>query len=480
MVGLSLLLGLLLVVGNQSSPHVREFSWRGKQIGAEDTAFTLTFSRPMNHASVEQNLRIEPTVAGKFSWAGRRMAYTLVAPAPYGTQFQLQLQGAYDRFSQAGDAAVQLKSFVSTFRSRDRAFVYLGAEGEEAGRLILYNLTRQEKHILTPADWVVMDYKPYPKGDRILFAAMQRTSQAQSLLNQNLYTVTTGLATDDRDQVSSKPVSPPGVGMVELVLDSEAYQNLKFDLAADGQTIIVQRANRTNPTDFGLWVIKSGEAPQQLKTEPGGDFLITPDSQAIALAQGQGMAILPLNSEADPLDYLPKFGMALSFAKDGSAAAMVKFNEDPANPTRSLFLVSNQGVERELLRTSGSILSAQFDPTNQILYCLITQRLPGEVYVEQPYLTAIQLKTGKRVDLLKLPIQQDIQMSLAADGLAILVDQVVSDPARPANSLQGSAGEAIATSRLWFLPLIPDQDGVPTPVKPEALPLPGLRPRWLP
>ncbi len=44
----------------------------------------LTFDRPMDHASVEKNLVIDPPLPGKLSWAGRRLAYTLTSPIPYG------------------------------------------------------------------------------------------------------------------------------------------------------------------------------------------------------------------------------------------------------------------------------------------------------------------------------------------------------------------------------------------------------------
>src|SRR4028118_1692504 len=89
MLVLSLLIGILLLSGDRTAARVRDFSWQDKQVGAEDTAFILTFSRPMNHASVEANLQINPPIPGKFSWAGRRMAYTFVSALPYGTQYQI-------------------------------------------------------------------------------------------------------------------------------------------------------------------------------------------------------------------------------------------------------------------------------------------------------------------------------------------------------------------------------------------------------
>ena len=66
---LSILMGLLLLSGDRTAPRVREFTWENKQIGAADTGFILTFFRPMNHATVEENLKLEPELPGKFSWA---------------------------------------------------------------------------------------------------------------------------------------------------------------------------------------------------------------------------------------------------------------------------------------------------------------------------------------------------------------------------------------------------------------------------
>lgn len=481
---LSVLIGLLLWGGERTAPRVREFTWQDKQIGAEDTAFILTFSRPMDQSSVEENLRLTPPLPGKISWAGRRMAYTLDTPAPYGNIFQMRLQGARDRFSRSNLSRASIQPFSAQFQSRDRAFTFIGVNGEEQGRLVLYNLTQQKKTILTPPNLVVMDYKSYPLGDRILFAATERTAQPQGLLEQKLYTVTTGIQVQPPVQVdgqpgsSATPAPTEAVGTIHLVLDSTDYQNLKFDLSADGQIIVVQRVNRKNPADFGPWILRSGETPQPLKGEPGGDFLITPDSSSLAIAQGQGLAILPLQPDAKPLDFLPKFGVVLNFSRDGSLAAMVKFNTDR---TRSLFLVSNQGTQKELLRTSGSILNAQFDPSKQLLYCLLTELVTqGELYQEKPYLGAIDLKTGKLKPLLLLPNQRDIQVSLAPDGLALLFDQATEgaqDSTNP-SQLRSDSGKAIANSRLWLLPLTP-ADTTAQP-QPEPLPLPGLRPRWLP
>jgi dipeptidyl aminopeptidase/acylaminoacyl peptidase len=454
MVLLSLAIGLLLFSGSHSAPKVRDFSWAGQPIGAEDTAFTLTFNRPMDRDSITQGLTITPPLPGKISWAGRRLAYTPDRSVPYGTTFQLTVKGQ-DRSKQA------MRPFQAQFHSRDRAFLYIGTDGQEQGRLILYNLSRSQKTLLSPADLSVLDFKSYPLGDRVLFGAIPRNDPNQNQPDQKLYAVNT-LATGQ----SGEPA-------VDLIVDNRDYQVLKFDLAPDGQSLVLQRSDRSKVGQVSLWRFDAnGRNPVQISDKSGGRFQITPDSNAVAIAQGQGMAFLPLTPGAPVIDFLPKFGTVLGFAPDGSAAAMVKYNTDYS---RSLFWVTNQGIQKELLKTKGNILNAYVDSQGKRLYCLLTELVDSETYREDPFFSVIDLKTGQQTPLLKLPSLRNIQMSLAPDGLGILFDQpqVIPEGSQALNAPRDLEGRAIGSSPLWILPL-------QTNARPEQLPFNGLQPRWLP
>ncbi|NEQ49564.1 MAG: hypothetical protein F6K11_05445 [Leptolyngbya sp. SIO3F4] len=471
---LTLVISGMLLLGGPAASKVRNFSWDNDQIGAEDNAFLLTFSRPMDQDSVEKNFSIEPPLPGRFSWAGRRMAYTLNFPAPYGNEFKVTLPKARDRFS---SSTTNFAPFEASFKSRERAFSYIGIDGEEQGRLMLYNLSNQEKTTLTPEDWTILDYKPYAQGDRILFAAVKQDETTQQ--NQQLYTVTTGL---DKDNNTS--------GQIKTVLNNDEYQNLKFDLSPDGQTIVVQRVNRNNPGDFGPWIITQDKEPRRLETEPGGDFMIAPDSQSLLLQQGEGTAIIALSDaqneqSGDTLDFLPQYGLVMDVATNGSAAAMVSFNQDDPEKryTQTLFWVSNQGDEKPLIDVTGSILDAQFDPTNELLFCLTSQLLEGDTYQVQPSISAINLKTGQIDQLWQLPPQPSAQMSLAPDGLALLFDEITLSLNKNDSAVIDN-GLAISTARLWLLPLYPTSDArlnkQPQPVEPQAFPFAGINPTWVP
>jgi hypothetical protein len=500
MVLLGVVMAVMVFSGDHAAARVRDFSWHEAHIGQEDVAFLMSFSRPMETKSVEKNLQITPSLPGRFSWAGRRMAYTLDLPAPYGESFDVRLDQAQDRFR---NEDARFEQFHSTFKTRDRAFAYIGIEGENQGRLVLYNLTQQRETALTPKEWIVLDFKPYHQGDRILFAATDYKSYQRGDQNQKLYTVTTGLNQTEASppawqfwQRNRQAETQPGV--IQEVLDSVSYQNLKFDLSPDGQTIVVQRINRQDPNDFGPWVIPEGQSPRPLDTEPGGDFIIAPDSQSLLLQQGEGTAIIALTETPDEktggnpadavgktLDFLPEYGLVMDVASDGRAAAMVSFNQnDPEKRfTQTLFWVSNQNEEKPLLNATGAILDAEFDPTNELLYCLISQLLPGESYQVQPYLIAVNVNTGELYDLLTMPAQPSVQMSLSPDGLAVLFDETVAADEEAAG-IRAEDGRAIATGRLWLLPLFETTESrlakTPKPVQAQALPFPGLHPVWLP
>ncbi len=439
---------------------VRYFSWNNKVIGAEDQAFILTFDRPMDQETVEKNLIIEPPLSGKFSWAGRKVAYTLLTPAPYGNSYKVILNAAKEKFNQT----TEMKPFVGEFTTRDRAFVYIGIDQEIRGKLVLYNWTKDKKIILTPDNLIVTEFKPFSQGNKILFLAVDQSKEID-LLKQKLYTI--NLETKE----------------IKLILDTQDYQNLKFEIAPNGENIVIQRMNNKNLDDFGLWLINTEGNLMAIDNSKGGDFLITPDSENVILAQGEGLTILPLVTDAKPLDFLPNYGRVITFSKDGNLAAMENFNKD--NPelryTNSLYLVNSQGLEEKLLDVKGSIKDCQFNPESTKIYCLVTEVIEDEKYIEQPYLAEINLETKKILPLLVLPNYQDTQITMAKDGLGLLFDQLIlSKTDTKEKVLISNTGETIMSGRLWFV--IPPSLTPENSQKPELqeLPFTGIRPQWLP
>ena len=275
--------------------------------------------------------------------------------------------------------------------------------------MLLYNLTRKQKIILTPENLVAKDFRIYPAGDRILFSASECSKYKSGLYEQSLYAATTGRSSD----TAQKP------GTIQQILGNQDYENLTFDRSPDGKDLAVGRAKKGNAEDIGLWVPRPfiSPIPQRLLSRAAGEFawseaiplLIAPDSANLANPQADGIAILSLTANVKPLDFIPSFRRVFSFALDGRQSAMVKYNSDFS---QSIFLVTNLGLQKELSRTAGEFLNCQFDPINPQLYCLLTGRQPGKYFYEKLTLEAIDWQTFAVKPLLVLPDKVETKISL--------------------------------------------------------------------
>ena len=457
----------ILIQGNQVPTRGENFSWQGRKIGVRDNYFTLSFNRPIDRSDIETSLVINPPLPGKISWTGDRLTYTLTELPIYGKKYQVKLPIA------------QGEDFIGEFYSHDRAFAYIGVNQEERGRLIVCNIiqgannvTELKKTILTPGDLVVTDFQIYPRGDRILFSAFDRSDLGRDTPKQQLYTITTGLNHDEHGQ------NLPS-GRIERFLDAKTYQNLRFNLSDNGKTLIVQRINHGNPGDASLWVISDDGQSRPLGMQ-GDNFLLSPDGKKAVVSQTGGVAVIPLDVQAGKPQFLPTYEKILAFSRDGRQKLMVK--SEPDNQ-RSLFMLNDQGESRLLLRTVNPIISCEFEPRQEkTLYCLKSDLVMGSdgKVKEEPFLGIIELKTGKMMPLLALPNYRDVHMSMSPDGVALLFDQLVTTPFGVRNDLVTGEGSSIADGRLWLLPL-PDQfspNSIPK-ILPQELNA-GFKPRWLP
>ncbi len=457
---LTVALAAIALIGNRAQPQVLTFSWAERRIGRDDGGFTLTFDRPLVWEGVAERLEISPPLPGKLSWAGHTLAYVPHEVPNYGTEYKLSLTGARAQPQRPQASAPLLPPFETTFTTRDRAFAYLGVEGEEAGRLILRNETQDERVELTPPDLVVTNFEPYVGGERILFSAYERR-RGQGIADQQLYTVSTGLTAGTERQA----------GRLELLLPADDYQNLQFDLADSGQLVVVQRVNRQNRADAGLWLLPAEGEPRPLGAQ-GNRFKIAPDGRAVAIAQERGVALVPLLESADgSWEFFPGYQNLLAFSRrDRQQKLMVREND---NLTQSLYLVDSSGRARELLATRGQFLGCEFEPRREAyLYCLHTEALDADQATTSPFLTLVDVASAEGIPLVALTDDLNVRMSMAPDGSTLLFDQV----ARPT----ADEDEAIAGS-IWQM-VLPDLNASEPYANfdPPQEAMPGLDPRWLP
>jgi hypothetical protein len=468
--GFSLLIAAVLAIGDRSIPRATNFSWQDRQIGVQNNRFTLTFNRPMNWETVEDALTIAPPLPGKLSWNNQTLAYTLTDLPIYGTTYQIALEGAKEQPQASDREAKTLHSFKMELKTRDRAFAYLGVEAEEKGRLLLYNETQEKKIPLTPPDLVVTNFQPYPEGDRVLFSAYDRQNTAATA-RQQLYSVTTGL--NYRQDKETLPY-----GRVQRILGGENYQTLQFDLSQNGENAVVQRLNRQNLDDSGLWLVPKNGNPRPLGIQ-GKTFKISPDGRSVAVAGNLGISLVPLTPDAPDREFFPGYDRVVAFASGNRRQIIaLKSNRDL---TRSLFTIGDRGREREILNTTGAILDCQFEPREEkLLYCLRTEPLNPNSTVERPILSIINIATGTDVPLLALTNDPEVRMSMSPDGRSLLFDQITLNSDN-SSTLPQATENFRTTGSIWSLNL-PDfisgdrNEQLTPPQKITS----GLDPQWIP
>ena len=461
----------LLTMGDQVPFQVQYFSWEGKKVGVKNKTFTLSFNRPVNTNSVEKNLIIEPPLPGRISWQGRTLTYTLDDPPIYGTNYQIKLENVQLSYQDE-----EIKSFVSLFSTRDRVLAYIGIEGEEKGRLILYNITnlsQPQKTILTPPDLIVTNFKIYPNSEKIIFSAFEPNLRSNELATQELYTVTTGFNVDPSKTPSQR------AGKLKRILDAQEYQNINFALSQNGEVIVVQRVNHRNKNDESLWLIKDNNKIISLGI-PGSEFVIAPDGKSLAVSQQGGIRMISLGGDGNNSRIFANYEKPLSFSPFSEKLLLVKDNVDY---TRSLVVVDKNGENKEVFRSPYPILGCEFEPRDeQVIYCLKTDVIQGEngQYRPEPFLSVINLKEGTDFPLLALPNSENVMLSMSPDGVALLFDQVVTTSPQSSTDLLTTEKQAIADGQVWLLPL-PDlkEENKSLKIQPREL-IFGFKPQWLP
>ncbi|MFN9175159.1 MAG: hypothetical protein ACK58N_11810 [Synechocystis sp.] len=458
---------VVLVRGNQSSLWVTHYSWQNSNIGAQTKKLTMRFSHPVNPREIEENLSIDPPLPGTTSWQGREWFYTLTEIPRYGTNYQLTLNLA-DKAT-----AIAAQDFNSLITSRARALIYIGLNEQERGRLILYDITnpqKPQKTILTPKDLTVRQFQIYPQGDRLIFTAVDPTRRNAQ---QQLFTVTTGI-NNSNTQAKALP------GKLERLLETQDYDNQQLVLSRNGDVVVLNRQNRQNPADSGIWVLPQNDNPRPLSIQ-GDRFIVAPQGDRLAVSQEGGVAIIPLQTEAGASKFLAGMDQALAFAPEGDRLLLTQQNLDYSYSLLLYDLATRS--QQEIVRGLYPILDCQFDPRRQsTAYCLradYVQRESGEIQ-EEPYLALVDLKNLKSQPLLALPNYPEVDLSIAPDGLALIFDQVATtDPLSPSDLLTQSQ-KAITDGRVWLLSLPKTLAiGVNAEISPQEL-TPGYAPQWMP
>ena len=448
------ILGILLINRYLTPPQVRDFNWQQQRVTAQDQRLVLRFNRIMDGDSIAERLQIDPPLTGISRTLGQRWIYTLSQPAQYGQVYQLSLAGAIDS---QGDPMTA--PFVGEFRTPDRQIVTIGLEGSERGRLVLVNLEVGSRFPVSPEGLRVTQFAPSQDGQGIYFFGTSGTPQDQDLYYLRLSTQTT-----------------------DRLLDHEGYQNLRFRLAPGGDLVVAERfqVRESAQTGVQLWVKPSGGSRFRrlnLDTSVAGDFVITPDEKSLLMAQGQGIAVVPLSRDAVTDTFLAQYGQALAIRPDGTQAAMVQFNSDFS---RSIWVVSHLGNQAEVLTVEGSVLSSEFSAADTVVFVLVTD-LDPEDFSESPVLMALNWRTGEQIPVVRAEFPTEIDFAVSPDGRSLIYSLMQPFAGIPPTGTPVSAtGQSISTAQLWQLDLTTIRDWAEHPPTPVPLQIAGVGVAWIP
>jgi len=355
--GLVLLTAGMLIGGDQTYPQVRSFNHQHAAIGPRQVQLVIAFSRPMNRASVEENFQITPPVEGRFSWIGRRMAYTLDEPLPRETAYEVRIsQSAIDQFGRP-----LKREFVANFQTLPARFAYLSDVGSGHQQLWLYELESGQTRPITPDPLRVTRFQPHPDGQRIFFMATREDALGESFYlsdQQALYVV--DLKTEE----------------ITLLAGTEGLVNHDFSISRDGAVIGINRASLTASGQIfsrDIWWKVDGEKKWEQFWKPGlgvGDFHLAPDGITILVASPEGYLLLPLIDESgrDP-QYVGQFWDTYGFSPTGRRILFEENSDFGLTVYYNHWVLLHESGERLVIGENlGNLAFPKLDDEEQHLY----------------------------------------------------------------------------------------------------------------
>ncbi len=138
------------------------------------TALQMTFSRPMNVESVENQLVIQPERGGRFTWQDNTLTFTPVDPWPSGTTITVTLPAGARAAGWLGMPL--LRSYTWSFSTGQTLLAYLWPPDEPADIFALDPLTGDIHQVTTSGG--VVDFSSSPDGIQIYYSVSKLDNSA--------------------------------------------------------------------------------------------------------------------------------------------------------------------------------------------------------------------------------------------------------------------------------------------------------------
>lgn len=152
-----------------ATPRVVAFSpaEHSRHIGSR-SPMRLSFSTPMDPASVERRLSLEPSQPGRLEWEDNTLVFHPLQPWPTDQPVQVRLAA----FARSAGGLPTLRGFSWGFQVDPPRVLYLWPA---SGTAQLYALDPEggTREFLAGAEHGVVDYAVGPQGDRLIYAALR-------------------------------------------------------------------------------------------------------------------------------------------------------------------------------------------------------------------------------------------------------------------------------------------------------------------
>lgn len=267
LLGLALLILLLVLIGDHSSPYVIATNLPEKVNPAEQRYIKVDFNRLMDRKSVEEAFTIEPVVAGKFSWSGKSMVYSLDESLSYGQTYFLKIASS----ARSQDGKPLAADFEKTLAISDLKIAYVAKTGVNEGKIVLADGQGKIVRTFSDGQYNIEELVFSPDQQRIYFLG------AKGEANSELHLI-------DLNN-----------GQLRQITNDSRYVNKNFILSDDGKAIAMGRVKVSaggdyesrievwlaHTDDFQFQKFKDGQAQGvDIAFSPGGVYLLYRNADA--------------------------------------------------------------------------------------------------------------------------------------------------------------------------------------------------------
>lgn len=357
LLGLAFLILLLVLIGDKSSPFVTATNLPDDHINpAEQRYIKIDFNRLMDRKSVEDNFKLQPAVAGKFSWSGKSVIYSLDESLSYGQTYFLEIADG----AKSQDGTNLAEKYERTLPIDGLKMAFIPRTGVNEGKIVL-------------ADWEGKIIETFTDGNYQIEQFELSSDQKKIYL--------LGGPTIDHSELFVIDIETK---QIKQLTDDKKYLNKNFILSDDGKSIALGRVEisptgdylsrievwTANTEDWQFQKFKEGAAQGvDVAFSPGGVYLLYRNAEAnFELSK---TVLKP--GEQDEALFIGEFSFNFGFHPFLPKIAFTQYDQqDVFSLNNSLILFSGDGDKKTIDFPKGVVRDFVFSPNGKFAIVLFS------------------------------------------------------------------------------------------------------------